>query len=521
MHLRINNTDFEEISNLSFSPEVDLINNSLPIPEFECRVYTNVNIQYGQWADLLDENNNLYAHYWILFAERIGKDEDNDTYVVRLIAQSPLAFLERVTMPAEMVDDDARVLIMDILDYLGAMGQDGDIISSNDIDDAVGDVHITGFCPEQSARERLQWILTAAGGYALSAFNDVIAINQVPFGSASSTTLIPIDKTFWKPTISYMDYVSKIKVTGYTFTEGEPSNVDEYVTDGTDYWIQQKQVISLTNPDLPSGAPNNEVVVDGLTILTPARASFVASVLANHYFNRQEIDLDVINNAEYEPGMDVMVYTDTDTIYRGYISECNFTFTSGQNNKSKIHLINTSDVEVAVLTVNYMWDSTRVKRVKYYLPKDIAYSITTEYVDYSADGHRYIFRPAVTIITGTLSSDETENVSVSIALDYYMAMLPDSDTFEQQKDTILNWIDEQYNIKKSEVSVATISKKSKRKLLKELGEDRNSMENSARRYFDSMITQEQQGVVHIVSVDDVELEEQTTEDPDDRTIVIS
>lgn len=521
MHLRINNTDFEEISNLSFSPEADLINNSLPIPEFECRVYTNVNIQYGQWADLLDENNNLYAHYWIRFAERIGRDEDNDTYVVRLIAQSPLAFLERVTMPAEMVDDDARVLIMDILDYLGAMGHDGDIISSNDIDDAVGDVHITGFCPEQSARERLQWILTAAGGYALSAFNDVIAVNKIPLGKTSSATLIPLDKTFWKPSISYRDYVSKIKVTGYSYTKRTPTNVDEYVTDGTDYWIQQKQVISLTNPDLPSGAPNNEVVVDGLTVLTPARASIVASVLANYYFNRAEIDADVINNAEYEPGMEVMVYTDTDTIYRGYISECNFTFTSGLNNKSKIHLVNTSEIEVAILTVNYTWDGTRIKRVKYYLPLDVQYSITAEYVEYEKDGHRYIFRPTVSTITGTLTSDHTENVPVDIALDYYQAVLSDSETLLEQEQTMLNWIDGQYNTKKAEVISAEMSKSAKNKLLKDLSNERNSMEKRTRNYFESMITQEPQGIVHIVSVDDVELEEQTVEDPDDRTIVIS
>lgn len=504
MHLRINNTDFEEISNLSFSPEADLINNSLPIPEFECSVYTNVNIQYGQWADLLDENNNLYAHYWIRFAERIGKDEDNDTYVVRLIAQSPLAFLERVTMPAEMVDDDARVLIMDILDYLGAMGHDGDIISSNDIDDAVGDVHITGFCPEQSARERLQWILTAAGGYALSAFNDVICVNQVPLGKTSSATLIPLDKTFWKPSISYRDYVSKIKVTGYSYTKRTPTNVDEYVTDGTDYWIQQKQVISLTNPDLPSGAPNNEVVVDGLTIFTPARASIVASVLANYYFNRAEIDADVINNAEYEPGMEVMVYTDEDTIYGGYISSCDFKY--GIQTRSRIHLIGTYGVETAVLTVRYKWNSDTIKTRKYVLPKGITYSITAEYIDQTIDNIRYVFRPTTETITGTLSSNTSEDISVEVALQFYKSNSVIDETALSQGNMLLSMVTDQYENERHEIEIAEISEKERKKKLKDLKKEYNENVSDIRETFLEAVP-DSENLLRVISVDEVQLDD--------------
>lgn len=425
------------VDEVGFNPEADLTNDSMPINETEARIYTNDLISFGQWADLYDDNNHIFAHYWLRFAERVGRDDDRQTYIVRIIGQSPLAFLEQVTMPAEMVDDDARVLIMGILDYLGPMGHDGDIISSNDIDDEVGDVHITGFCPEQSARERLQWILTAAGGYALSAFNDVIAINKIPLGSNTSGVLIPVEKTFWKATIKYRDYVSKINVVGYTYTQGTPSNVDEYVTDGTTYWIQQKQVISVSNPSLPSGAPNNEIIIDGLTILTPARASIVASILANYYFNRVEIDVDVINNCEYEPGMKVMVYTDIDAIYGGYISGCDFSF--GLQTKSRIHLIGTYGVDVCELTINYMWDNMMVAQRKYYLPKNTPYSITTEYLDKTFSGHRYIFRPTILTVTGTLSSDTTATVPVAIALDHYQGSGSERSTVSSKMTTLLNY----------------------------------------------------------------------------------
>lgn len=511
MYIKINNIEYTEINDLSFAPEADLLNDSLPINEFEAKVFTNNYIAFGQWADLYDDENHLYAHYWLRFAERIGRDDDRQTYIVSIIGQSPLAFLERVTMPAEMVDDDAWVLIMDILDYLGSMGHDGDIISGNDIDNEVGDVHITGFCPEQSARERLQWILTAAGGYALSAFNDVIAINKVPLGSNESATLIPAEKTFWKPTISYRDYVSSIKVTGYTFTEGTPSNVDEYVTDGTTYWIQQKQVISVSNPSLPSGAPNNEIIIDGLTILTPSRASIVASILANYYFNRVEVEADVIDNCEYEPGMKVMVYTDIDTIYGGYIKSCNFSF--GLQSKSTIHLIGTYNVDIATLTVEYRWDNKLVKSIIYYLPKDTTYSITTEYIDFIDGGYRYVFRPDIELITGTLNSNETVVVSIQIALKYYNSKSEDLANIKKQIAILQKDLNNTYKKEAASISKAYKGKKNKKqreKYLKKLADlrskDLKKIEKALKILYER--NPEYISILHILSVDNVSEEDQ-------------
>lgn len=494
------------VDDIGFNPEADLTNDSMPINEIEARIYTNDLINFGQWADLYDDNNHLFAHYWLRFAERIGRDDDRQTYIVRIIGQSPLAFLERVTMPAEMVDDDAEVLIMDILDYLGSMGHDGDIISSSDIDSNVGDIHITGFCPEQSARERLQWILTAAGGYALSAFNDVIAVNKIPLGSNSAGILIPAEKTFWKPTISYRDYVSSIKVTGYTFTEGTPSNVDEYVTDGTTYWIQQKQVVSVSNPSLPSGAPNNEIVIDDMTILSPSRASVVASILSNYYFNRVEVEADVINNCEYEPGMKVMVYTDRDTIYGGYISGCDFAF--GLQTKSRIHLVGTYGVDVCELTINYMWNDFMVAQRKYYLPKNTPYSITTEYLDKTISGHRYIFRPTLLTVSGTLSSNTTATVPVAIALDHYLGSGSERSAIIRKMSTLKGYFLDA--IKADEKAIKKAYKKDKykktrKKVLEKLEKEKTKTLTAYDEALSKMIEGIglKQDILHIVSVDEV------------------
>ena len=61
MYFRINATNYTAIDNLSFSPEADLINDSLPINEFEARIFTNDVIAFGQWADLYDDQDHLYV----------------------------------------------------------------------------------------------------------------------------------------------------------------------------------------------------------------------------------------------------------------------------------------------------------------------------------------------------------------------------------------------------------------------------------------------------------------------------
>lgn len=73
MKIVINSTEYTAFDGLSFSPEADLTNNSLPINEFEARIFTNAYISYGQWAQLKDDNNNLWANYWLRYAERIGR----------------------------------------------------------------------------------------------------------------------------------------------------------------------------------------------------------------------------------------------------------------------------------------------------------------------------------------------------------------------------------------------------------------------------------------------------------------
>lgn len=520
MKFVINGNTYTAFDNLSFSPETDLTNNSLPINEFEARLFTNANIQFGQWAELRDDNNNLWARYWLRYAERIGRDDDRQTYIVRIIGQSPLAFLERVRMPAEFYNSTADGCINEILNYVGTIGQSGEIIDDNVIAQEFESIQIVGFAPEQSARERLQWILMAAGGYVLSYFDTTIHIRKI---STSGATLIPITKTFWKPTITHRDYVTKIIVHAYSYTVGTPDTTDKYVTDGTNYWIQTETVIQLANSNAPSGAPENVVEIEGVTLISPSRASTVITNLAAYYFNRVEVDADVIDNAEYKPGDRVTVYTEEDQLYTGYIDHVGFSF--GLQARGRLHLTGAQGVDGAKLTILYKWGNTQIASQVYYLPKGYAYSITTEYLDWSMSGHRYIFRPTTATVTGTLTADTTKTVSVEVALDYFSQASNERQLIEAQHTQLVSILNEIYNSESMQIAQAYKGKKKKAKRQMhqmQLDAAHNDQISKAQMAFSMMLedVDSNENVLHVVSVDSVDYEDSVVYDPEDRTVVI-
>lgn len=436
MKLVIGNSTYSALDNLKFSPQTDLTADHLPINEFEVRLFTNDLIAYGQYAELRDDLDNLWARYWISYAERIGQDVDRGTYIVRLIAQSSLAFLERMKLPAKMYNTTAANVLSDILTTIG---QSGAITLDSDVATDWSNMTINGFCPEQTARERLQWLLLCAGGYIKSFFDNGIKISKV---DVSGGELIPLEKTFWKPSISHRDYVTQIKITAYTYTEGLPHTYDEYVTDGTTYWVVQKQVITLSNNMVPSGTPDNVVEISDVTMVSPTIASIIAQNLVAYYFDRMEVDCEVIDNAAYIPGDLVTIYTDEGSLCRGYIDQVDFTF--GVQAKGKMHLTAAASVDGALLTIQYKWGSMNLSKRVYFLPKNYAYSITTEYIDWTMNHHRYIFRPTPATVSGTLTQNTTLTVNVEVALDYYREATTEKSVIDAQERETLGLLNSYY-----------------------------------------------------------------------------
>ena len=406
MYILIDQTTYTELRDLSFAPQTDVTGNSLPINEFAVSIITSDAIAYGQYAELYNDVNTRFAKYWIVYAEREGD-------AVRVVGRSDIALLDGVTLPAVMYNSEP---IADVLDGVMVRQAGGGMVASIDysLASALSGVTISGYCPEQSARERLQWICFVAGAYVRSFFNGMTRIQPLD----TTETLIPIEKTYWRPAIKYSDWVTAVRVTAFSFAAGTPQTTDEWVQVGSTYYIVTRQVFTLTNNEAPATAADNVVDIDGVYLVNAANANGILSYLALLYFRRAEITMDVIDNGEYRPGDRLMVYGAEDQLFVGYAQSAAFGF--GKQSKATLQLVAVDTVEGAALRVTYKWGDLTLGMAKYVFPVGYSYSIQNMYLDRTMGGHRYIFRPTTDSITGTMvEGGLTVTVNYQVALDLY------------------------------------------------------------------------------------------------------
>ncbi len=404
MHVKINNTDYATIKSLSFAPQVSLTLDSLPIDEFEVDIITDDSISIGGYAELYDDLNEMWARYYLVYAERVDRE------TVHIRAQSRIELLDRFKMRPIMYTNAAASGIIGSI--FASMG----IGNSYYLDSTLGAKTITGWCPEQTPRERLQWVLLMIGGYAKSFYTDEGKIELIPVDETSE--LIPMRRTFWKPSITYRDYVTAVRVKAYSYTQGTPTNTDDWVSDGTNTWIQTSQQFTLYNPNAPANASINYVDIDDVTLVNTSNVSDVMSFLAKYYFTRGSVTMDVINNGVYWPGQKLMAYLDEDNICEGYLESCSFTF--GVQARARLELTAVEQKETAGLTIRYMYGTTQLGREQYAFPVGYEYSIQNPYITWEMNNRRYVFRPTTLTCSGTMTSTaQTVDVTYAIALEYY------------------------------------------------------------------------------------------------------
>jgi len=402
MYISIGGTDYTKIERLSFAPQTDITGSALPINTFSCYLVTEDSIDAGVTARLYDDLNNLWAAYWLVLAEDAGGGR------VEIRAESYLTLLDRVTLPPVMYSGKSVPTL--IGELFGSLGYS--------LDSSFSSATVTGFCPEQTARQRLQWVLFVIGAYAKTYFNDQVEILPID----STGTMIPPGKTYWSPSRSFDDYVTAVQIRAYNYTQGTPAATDAWVTDGTNYYIQTEQVFTLSNPDAPATAPENVIQVDGLTLIHTGNVSDILTLLSTYYFKRISVDLEVINNGEYLPGDQVTAYGTSDSLVTGYISSAVFTF--GKQAKSSIHLVQTDVTEGGSLIIKYMYGNQQIGIQSYLFPVGYQYQIENPYIDLTTGTRRRIYRPQVKYAEGTVTSEGiTDEEQYDIALEYAASIL--------------------------------------------------------------------------------------------------
>lgn len=388
MKVVIGETTYTKIKSLSFDPEADVTGDKVPTNQFSVDIQTTDDISFGEYAYLYDDLDNLWAKYWIIYAEHMDKQ------TVRVRAQSALMLLERRILDPVMYNaEPVTNVIADIFDRLGA--------DSYTLDPSLASATITGFCPEQSAKNRLIWVCFVICAYVKSCFSDKIEIAPID----DTEMLIPINKIYWKPKITYSDYVTRCRVVSYSYQQGTPATTDTWVTDGTDYYIQSQTSVSLGNPDVPQDALVHEITIDGITIVNSDNVDDILTHISQYYFKRMQVEFDAINNAEYMPGDKITAYADEDTMYTGFINQTTFTF--GLQAKSTILLTPVEIRPAGKLIIEYVYNSQVIGEQEYTFPVGYEYEIEMPYHDWMIGEHRYIYRPVDANVTGTMAAGET------------------------------------------------------------------------------------------------------------------
>lgn len=385
MVIKIGSTTYTDLKSLAFAPETDVAGVQVSINEFSAELITTDTIPNGAVAELRDDLNQLWASYWIVDAKRL------DAATVQITARSKIHLLDRRTMPAVMYNiTTLGAILQDVFQDLGS--------SAYTVDSTLAATSIAGYCPEQSARERLLWAVFVSGGYVKTYNSDKIEILPID----DTDTLVPFNKTFWRPSLTYGEWVTSLRVRAYTFTSGTPQVTDNWVQAGGSTWIVTYQDFTLANPGAPSTADENEVAVADCMLVNINNVSGILTHLSKYYFDRVTVEADLINNREYEPGQKLTVYTREDQLVTGYATSAAFSF--GVQARSRIKLVAAEVRTAAALTFLYKYGDRVLDSRTVCLPVGYSYAIQNPYFDQIWQGRRVVYRPTAATATGTVPS---------------------------------------------------------------------------------------------------------------------
>lgn len=396
-----------QIKNLNFSPQVDLTGNSLPANQYTVDVIMPDGLP-GQLtqATLYDDIGQAWAKWPLTHVQRIAAN------CWRVTASSWLWGLQYTKLEPKMyTSETAANVVAECF---------RDVTSAYSLAEDLQDIPIRGFCPAQTARERLTWLLFVIGAYADDTYTDGVEIKAVD----DTPALIPLEHTFMRPAEDARDWVTGLSVTAYTFRQGTEA---EWQADENSFqfpvpWIATPQKFDLTNPDAPGDARENIIEWDALYLVNLDNVSGILTRLAKYWFNPKEVQLDCVNNHSYKPGDLVQAYTDTDRMVMGYVQQMNSRF--GLQSRSTLKLIGATAVTGAKLTVRYTYQNGIIGKAVYFLPVGHAFSIDNPYLDQTKKKRRRIYRPTTAKAEGTMvDGGMTVNVNYEIALEMYNGVL--------------------------------------------------------------------------------------------------
>lgn len=424
---------YRDLRSLSFSPECDVTGTTMPVSEMSVTILTDDTIEVGSIIELFDDTDKKWCVMPVIYAER------SDVGHVEVRAQSLLQRLDSCTLAPKMVEESwaSTEIYLVFNEVFGSTRFEWPI----HIDGSLNQIRVSGYFPKQTARVRLQWILMTIGATITDWWLDRDDSGDLQFGGIGNEPIveyvyvrpvldtveriIPLEDTYWRPRITYRDYVTAIRVTVYEYEHRPPSRTEEYVEikedesqKTGDIWTQTSYVATLTNNDVPEDVYENVVEVDGITIINEDNVDDVMTHLARFHFTRNQIELEAINNFDYLPPERFFGYLSKHEVFIGYLNSCTFTF--GKQAKASMILTPAEAREGAEVKVIYVWRDMTVAERSYMLPVGYTWTLSTEYVEIDWNKHHYILMPTIpTYTVPVVSGGTTLTIPMDVAVDRF------------------------------------------------------------------------------------------------------
>lgn len=264
---------------------------------------------------------------------------------------------------------------------------------------------LTGYVPEQSARDRLQWIMLVTGAYIKTFFSDTIEIKKADLQRAAE--YIPDSNVFWKPSVKYKEAVTAlvIKSYSYTLTQQDPGTTEEWVQDEYgNIYIQTTQEFRLEDTSLPVTTPPNEVVIDNVTLVNANNVNAILGRVATMYFKRMELEASIIDGGQFLPADKVCVINPLGGVFIGFVNSADFIF--GKMQKAKLNISEYLLYDNACkLIIIYADEGEEVCRFEYTLPPAYSFSIENVFPEVIDGDTRTIYYPVNEYATGTMEAE--------------------------------------------------------------------------------------------------------------------
>ena len=382
----------DQIKELSFTPEYDPTLSTYPTCEYEAKIYDtqrnasdllySIAYLYGIEPSSSSDYNSLIAGYYKLTeAKEIGN------HLIQIRAQSILAELDKVWMHGHFYNyENIESAVDAIFEAAGYIPNTGPYR----IWSVMTGYEVYGYCPDQTARDRLIWCAQSIGasilqwgqysGYGLCIAQAIDTLPDMSYVSYS-TELMPYDNTYRKPNIKERKTPGKLKITRYgSWSDSKPSatgwesiivgysyDLDEYDRH-PEYLYYFTYESTETNPN---GGDETEASISGNILINSL--ALIENV-ARAYFRNMTAELEMLISTrdfrKYMPGQKVRFYADQTTMYAGVIRSAQFI--SGQLTRVKL-VIDTDSTPVSLVHVrfNYVYaqgqDSRQLGHRDYYV----------------------------------------------------------------------------------------------------------------------------------------------------------